>query len=40
MTVCELEERMTSLEFSEWLAFDRIEYEDQERARQAAKNSR
>ena len=37
MTVTELEERMSSLEFAEWMAFDRIEYEDQEAARRAAR---
>lgn len=37
MTVAELEERMSSLEFAEWMAFDAVEYEDQERARKAAR---
>ena len=32
MTVAELYERMTAQEFTEWLVFDKIEREDEEKA--------
>lgn len=36
MPVSELEERLSSFELAEWMAFDAIEYEEQERARKEA----